>query len=279
MKWFNVHKTLTSYSIKLTPFIFLILLNCNCIAFDPPSNAISRSLGGTAATAINPSALMSNVAALESCTSGLAIHGTNYYGVSSYSTFSAMVNLKIKTTSVGFAFNSIPTGILSTNGVILGIAKKLGDYWSAGIALNLKHIKTSNQSYYKRDILSFNIGILYTINDRLNLGFQASNPNQSVLSTYPFERTPSTYRMGVSYAASKELILYSDIIHKTNYPVDLNFGIEYSNDSLLIRGGIEALQFLCVGLGKSMHKYQVDLGIKINPQLGVSPALSIRYEM
>ncbi|MBT8327889.1 MAG: hypothetical protein KJP21_09205 [Bacteroidia bacterium] len=259
--------------------LFLIsIFYFESIAVQPPvNNASALGLGGASATYNNPFAIENNVGILAFNENGVSFNGQNRYGLSEYSQLSLCGTMSINNTTLGIAYHNSPLADLSIQKYQLAIAKKLMDDLSVGIALNY-HQHSSTNSYYKRgDAFSFNLGMYYQVNDKLNFGFQAFNPNRSKIIDLPLERLDAMYRLGTDYLLSENITLYSDLVQSTSQNLSFHGGLEVQKNQFKVRGGFNTNQEIALGLGYEKNQFSFDVGTSYHNVLGVSPSINLNY--
>ena len=243
----------------------------------PPNNAVSLSLGGASVTYLNAFAIENNVAALAFTKNELSLNAANRFGVSDYSSMFLAANVSSKFANIGFAYQIAPLANLTSQKTQLAVSKKLGELISAGIAVNY-HTLSSTDAYYKTaNFLTFNVGLYYHVNEKLIVGFQAFNPNRSVLTEVPEEKLPANLRLGLNYELAENITLYSDVLQVSELPLDLNAGLEVSRDKFSIRGGFGLRQLVALGFGWKTDRLAIAVAGAYHNQLGLSPSLNVGY--
>jgi hypothetical protein len=257
---------------------FGLVLRSNSFAFYPPANnAVSLSLGGASATYLNSFAIENNVAALAFSKSEFALSAANRYGLSDYSNVFLAGNVSSKFTNIGFSYQLAPLANLTRQKCQLAVAKKLGEHVAAGIAINYHRLSSTNAYYESANFLSFQVGLYYKINEKLNVGFQVFNPNRSTLTEVPKERLPANLRLGLDYTLAENITLYSDVQQVSEERLDLNAGLELSKDQYTLRGGFGLNQLLALGFGWKTDNLEFDVSVSFHNHLGFSPSLNMGY--
>ncbi len=264
--------------LRLAILFSYSILVFELLAIQPPvNNASSLALGGASATYRNAFAIENNVGILAFNENEIAFNGQNRFGLSEYSQFSICGNTTLGTTVLGIAYHNSPLANLSIQKYQLALAKKLMDELSVGISINY-HLHSSTNAYYKKgDAFSFNLGVYYQVNDKLNFGFQAFNPNRSEISKIPLEKLDALYRLGIDYSLSKNVTLYSDLVQSTSQNLSFHGGLEIEQKQFKIRGGFNSHQELALGVGYIKNQFSFDVGTAYHNILGISPSLNIRY--
>ena len=260
-------------------FIFCLFIIQPLFAQQSPNNAVSLSLGGASATYLNAFSIENNVGAMAFSPSEIAINGANYFGLSDYSAVRVAAVSSKEKASVGISYHALPLAALTMHKAQLAFAKKLTDQVSAGVALNY-HSFVSKDAYYQNGTaFTFNIGICYKVNEELEMGFQAFNPNQSVLSSQQKESITSTYRLGVKYVLSSNIDTYIDAFQRSDEDLDLNAGLELTANHLKVRGGFGLNQLVAMGIGWEHNQFTLDACGAYHNQLGFSPSINLRYAL
>ena len=263
--------------LSTTLYLLLALSAATLATLPPPNNAVALSMGGSSATYLNSFGIENNVATLAFAPASIDLSASNRFGLADYSNLMLCGNLKLSQTSVGFSYQILPLGALTTQKAQLGISKKLKSNLSVGIALNFEHFSSTDAFYQSQSALTFNAGVYYQINKKLNAGFQIYNPNRTQLLEFPQERLPANTRLGINYQLADNIKLYSDVVQGSEERLDLNAGVELIKKNYVIRGGFGLNQLVALGFGWKSDKIQINVTAAYHNQLGLSPALNLGY--
>jgi len=231
----------------------------------------------TSTLALTLCSLAQAIATLAFSPSDVSLTSTNRFGLSEYSNVMLAGNYALDNSSIGISYQVAPLGGLTIQKAQIGFAKKLMPNLSAGIALNYEHFSSIDAFYQARGAFTFNAGVYYQINEKLNVGFQTYNPTRSRILETPLERLPSRVRLGIDYKLAEAITLYSDVSQTSEQNLDLNAGLELIRNNYVIRGGFGLNQLIAMGFGWKKNKIQVDVTAAYHNQLGISPALNIGY--
>ncbi|PCJ64073.1 MAG: hypothetical protein COA58_13885 [Bacteroidetes bacterium] len=263
--------------MKLYYLLFLVCLHVRLFAIPPPNNAIALSLGGASATYLNAFGIENNVGGLAFSPQQISLNASNRFGLSEYSNIMLAGNFKSKFASMGFSYQISPIAGLTTQKAQLGISKKMGNNVAVGVALNYHRFSSTNAYYHTSKFLTFNAGLYYKINKKLNVGFQIFNPNRSTVTSFPFEKTSSLFRVGIDYQFAENITCYSDVLQATHEKLDLNVGLELQKDQYTLRGGFGLKQLIAIGFGWQTKMLNIDVTAAYHNQLGFSPSLNLVY--
>ncbi len=264
--------------LRLKLFYLFLFLKLYIYGIEPPSNnAVATSLGGANVTYNNAYSIVNNPAGLAFAQNAISINGSNYYGISDYSTLNLSFCKAVKTTQIGFSFQSSPLASQNKHQLHLALSKKISKNISAGVGLNY-HNFTNEDSYYKPShSLSISTGLYYQINSKINIGFAAKNFVRNTLIELPQEKIASEFRIGGDYLVSDGLKIYSDFIQREDSPLDFAAGIELKQDKFFFRGGFSKESTIALGMGYKTAQYLIYFGATYHNQLGISPSLGLDY--
>lgn len=266
--------------MRLSTFAFLICcFSTQAQQVITPNNAVALSLGGTSTTYSNVFSIENNVAALSYCSNTIAVNGSNRFGLSEYSNLFLVGCYSLENSSIGVSYKISPLAQFTEQKVQLAFAKKLMENISVGISLNYHQFSSPNAFYRNTNVLTFNAGVLYDINENLQLGFLTFNPNQTLLTEFPNEPLPSEYRLGLKYKLDENIDLYCDAVQLSNSSLSASAGIELKKENYYVRGGFGLNSTFGLGFGYKRQKAQLDLAASYHNQLGFSPSLNLSYAL
>lgn len=243
----------------------------------PPNNAVAVSLGGASAAYNNVFSIENNVATLARCSSTVALNGSNRFGLSEYSNILLVGCYTQDQVSLGMAYKILPLAQFTEQKIQLAVARNLGEKVSVGLTLNYHSFTSIDAFYQDANVLTFNAGILYDVNEKLSVGFQAFNPNRSELAENPRESLASEYRMGIRYELDENINLYADAVQASDADLIAQAGIELEKDKYTIRGGFNLNSTIALGFGYQLNKLRLDVAASYHNQLGFSPSLNLVY--
>lgn len=260
--------------------IFLLVslvANLTLAISPPPNNAKSISLGGASCTYLNAYGIENNVATLAFAAQEIILNAANRFGLSEYSSAMLVGNIATKSANIGFAYQLSPLANFAAQKIQLAVAKKLGKKVATGISLNYHLYNSSNPFYKNTSLFTFNAGLYYQVNEKLNAGFSLFNPNRTQLIGAPNESLAANYRLGVDYNIDKNITIYSDYIQASSQRPDINAGLELDYDNYTVRGGFGLNQLIALGFGWKTNSIQLDVAAGYHNQLGLSPSLNVAY--
>lgn len=194
------------------------------------------------------------------------------------STQSAIFGLPLKHYALGISFQryGITEYLEQTAGIAL--SRKFSDALS--IALSMNYHQVSIPFYGSGNTISVDVGMQYSLNDKLRLGSAITNPGRSKINDLSGSQIPTGVSVGLAIDLSDKVLFLSDLSKILDYGMNLRMGIEYRIvKSFYLRGGISANPFKQTGgFGLKFGRISVDAAISSHPRLGYSPNLSLNYE-
>ncbi len=194
------------------------------------------------------------------------------------STQSAILGLPIKDYVLGISFQryGITQYLEQTAGVAL--SRKYSDAFS--IALSMNYHQVSIPFYGSGNTISVDVGMQYSLNDKLRLGSAITNPGRSKINDLSGSQIPTGVSVGLAFDLSDKVLFLSDLTNIIDFGMNLRMGIEYRIiKSFHLRGGISANPFKQTGgFGLKFGRIAVDAAISSHPRLGYTPNLSLNYE-
>lgn len=160
----------------------------------------------------------------------------------------------------------------------LAYARPFGARLSAGVQLNYLHTYIG-EGYGSTGVLAAELGVLYELLPRLNIGMHLFNPTQAKIRVPGGERLPTILRLGMAYSFSERAIVCleteKDLDNKSVFRVGLEYGI---TENILLRAGIGTQPTTnAFGFGMKLGRLQIDLSSSFHQVLGYSPQASVVY--
>ena len=160
----------------------------------------------------------------------------------------------------------------------LAYARKLGSKIDVGVQFNYNSIQVSG--YGNSSAINFEIGTVFHLTDKLNVGIHACNPVGGKFGKNAEEKLASVYTVGLGYEASEKFFVSTEIEKEENQPVNVNAGMQYKFlPQLLARVGITTnTSNVYAGVGLFLKTFRLDVVASYHPQLGVTPGLLLLYD-
>lgn len=187
--------------------------------------------------------------------------------------------LALPTTSGNFGLKTDYFGYADYNETQIGLAyaRKLGNKVDLGVQFNYNGVRIAE--YGSASAVSFEIGTIWHITDKLHAGIHVNNPVGGKFGKGQKEKLPAIYTFGMGYDASEKFFFSGEIQKEEDQPVNINAGFQYKLiPQLLARVGMEtATSTAWAGIGLCWKFFRVDVNTAYHPQLGITPGLLILF--
>lgn len=255
-----------------------------------PINAVAafdnHPAGGRSAAISNASVSLTDLWSSFNNQAGLAYITSPAGGISYESRFqlqemsykSVAFAYPLKSGTIALSSSQYGFKLWSESKVGLAYARRFGRYFSGGIQLDYFYLNKEDP-YGNKSILTFEIGILSKISNKITVGFQLSNPLNSSISDYSDERLPACLRLGASYTISESFTLMAETEKQIHNDPSFKCGVEYTiNKFVCFRTGVNtSLSSFSFGTGIRYAHFQFDLSSSYHQVLGFSPQASVTY--
>ncbi len=266
--------------IVIVFFLVMAFFNMDAQNGTPPAGGAKGIAMGNLGVSFNDiNAAFANQAGLAFLPkTAFTLFGESRFALSEIKTVSAAAALPTKSGTFGLTVSYF--GYESYNEQRLGIAyaRKLMDKLAIGIQFDV--LNTTIPNYGRRTLFSFEAGLQYEVLDNLTVGVHAFSPVR--VEIVEDEDLPTVFELGFAYKASDKVTFYGEVEKDIEYPLVVKIGLEYSIvTSFYLRGGINLNPTqLSFGLGyEANDNLSIDVGASFHQTLGVSPALSVNYNL
>lgn len=185
----------------------------------------------------------------------------------------------VPTSSGNFGLKANYSGFSDYNESAVGLAygRKLGAKVDIGAQFNYHGIRIAG--YGNASAISFELGTILHISEKLHAGVHASNPVGGKFGKDQQEKLSSVYSLGLGYDASEKFLVNVEIEKEEDQPVNVNAGLQYKFlPQLLARAGVSsATSSAWLGLGLTLKSFRVDVTASYHPQLGVTPGILLLF--
>jgi hypothetical protein len=265
---------------KILFLLFIVFVNHIAAAqvLRRPVAASYTGLGAYSINHVDVFSFTSNQASLAQV-KGLSagLYGERRFLLEELSNYSAVAALPTKSGNFGLKANY--SGFTDYNETQLGLAygRKLGSKVDIGVQFNYNGISIAG--YGNSSAISFELGAIMHLTERLHTGLHISNPIGGKFGKDQQEKLPSLYSFGIGYDASEKFLISAEVQKEENQPVNVNAGFQYTiGPQLLIRAGMSsATSTVWAGVGLSLKSLRLDVVAGYHPQLGVTPGLMLIF--
>jgi len=244
-----------------------------------PLSSASTGVGTYSIRHSDVFSVVTNKAALAQLKNTAAgVYGERRFLLHELSNYITMIG--IPTRSGNFGLEARYAGNTDYNETMLGLAyaRKLGGKMDIGAQFNYTSFRLAG-GYGGASAISFEIGSILHLTERLHAGLQVSNPLGGKWGSTKEEKLSSLYTLGFGYDASEKFICTAVIEKQENQPVNVQAGIQYRFiPQVLVKAGMSsATSSGWFGIGLLIKKIRVEMISNFHPQLGITPGLLLLF--
>jgi hypothetical protein len=161
----------------------------------------------------------------------------------------------------------------------LGYGRLFGEHFLAGISLAYVFQTTGGETRPMHQV-SYGIGTVIILSDKVNLAFNSFNPFQLYFRNSDYANLPSVFRICLSWQYSSDLLLLTECEKDLDLPPQWKAGIEYrAGDIFFIRGGIRLFPLsLAFGTAMRHQRFLFEFASCYHQVLGFTPQVSLQYD-
>jgi hypothetical protein len=219
------------------------------------------------------------LAGLESFSAGVFYESR--FMVDELSQVAGSLALPIKSGTFGFSFSQFGKGTYKEHKVGLAFAKSLTKKISAAIQLDyLSERFPENER--AAGFVTFEAGIVYAATNELFLGAHIFNPIQEGIKTPEgVQKMPAVFRIGGHYQFPKMVLLIFETEKNFENPLLFKSGFEFSPvKNMALRFGVSGKPVsYTAGIGFQKGKIVTDIGFSYHGNLGLTPSISIQFNL
>ncbi len=241
-------------------------------------SASNFSIGNATIANSNEMSAINNQAGILSVEKwGFQAGAMNLFGLNSLNIISASGIYKFNANNaVSLSIRHLGDNDLRNQIIGFAYARRLMKNWS--ISLQADVLSFQAPGFGSRFIPTVEIGSIYEVNDKVNIGFHVFNPFGQALTEQ--EDISAIIRAGVSYELSDKVSLLAEVEKDIIFPFRIKAGIIYMPvEKLSIRTGFntQEAQF-AFGLSYRFGNYSIHGAANVHPSLGLSSGGEISYK-
>ncbi len=191
------------------------------------------------------------------------------------------VILPTKSGNFGIAFSQFGKSSFKENKLALSYALILSKKLNAGIQLDYFTQRFPENERLK-GFATFETGLIYNPTAKLHFGAHIFNPVLNGIETLEGkQKVPLVFRIGGHYQFNEMAMIIFEAEQDTKNPVSIKSGIEFAPvPNLTLRCGVSGKPFsYTAGIGYRAGKIITDIGFGYHGNLGITPAVSIQFEL
>lgn len=189
--------------------------------------------------------------------------------------------IPVKAGTFGLSFSQFGKGSYKEHKIGLAFAKKLTKKLNAAIQIDYlseRFPENANSIGFG----TFEIGVIYAVNNNLFLGAHVFNPILGGIKTPEgVQKMPAVVRIGGHYQFPRMVLLSIETEKDTENPFVFKSGLEFSPvRNFALRFGVSGKPVTyTAGLGFQTGKISIDLCFGYHGNLGITPSASVQFKL
>lgn len=191
------------------------------------------------------------------------------------------VVIPVKAGVFGLSFYQFGEGTYKENKLGLAFAKQLTKNLNFGIQLDYFSNRLPENSKVF-GFATFEAGLIYSPNKKLFFGAHVFNPILNGIETQEGKlKSPTLFRIGGHYQFDEMVIVTFETQKDLIHPLILKTGIEFSPvKNMALRFGVSGKPInYTAGLGFTFRKITTDISFGYHGNLGITPSVSLQYNL
>lgn len=250
------------------------------LSFQGSPGAISQGLAGTGSTLHGIDAIFNNQAGLTNIDNFSFIISTQTnFNIQSLTGVGAGIAIPIKENGV-FGLSASTFGFDSYREQKIGLVYARSLYSNFDLAAQFDLLNVSITNFGNRTTGTFELGFMTKFGSKFTIGGHIFSP-VSISITEEDNDVNSRIRIGGTYAPSEKVKVHLELDKFLQNPLSIRGGFEYAiTPKIGLRLGMSSNPvFYSVGLSYNIReKFAIDGAYSINPNLGGSPALTLKSD-
>lgn len=194
---------------------------------------------------------------------------------------SAGLIFPIKQGALGVGINQFGYNLYNENVIGIIYARSFGKYLCLGLKLDYIFIKYNNDNYLNINTVTFEFGAQSYITENICLAWYILNPTHVKIRSPNIAKFPIIMRLGISYKATDDFMITSEIEENFRDNISFRFGLEYGIiKNVHLRCGFQLnSNIITFGIGFNFKTFNIDISSEINQALGTSLQCSLTFNI
>lgn len=247
-----------------------------------PSGARPFALSNAIVSISDPWSTFHNQATL----TGISAFTAGFYYESRFLTgelslASGTIVLPLKKGVFGFSYSQFGKETYKENKAGLAFAMMLSEKLGASVQLDyFSHRMPENENAF--GFATFETGLVYHLNKNLHFGAHIFNPIKAGIETSEGKQEmPLSLRLGTHYSFAGNILISFEAGKTDGYNWICRSGLEFEPlKNFILRTGVSGRPVnITTGIGFRTDKIVTDIGFGYHANLGITPAVSIQFEL
>jgi hypothetical protein len=246
-----------------------------------PIGARAASMGNASVSSTDIWSIFNNPAGIANQTAlSAGVNYENRYLMKELGLKSAALLVPSRFGVLGLSFKQFGYSLYNENKVGLAYARSFGDILRIGVQLDYLSTKIA-ETYDGAQLLTFEIGIQSTINDKISLGAYIFNPAGFSATQYSDDPAPIVARLGLTYNFTTSFSGIAEVEKNFETRASVRLGLEYLiQEKFSVRTGISTYPAqYTLGAGMQLRHFQFHIAGSMHQTLGVSTQAGIIFQL
>jgi hypothetical protein len=189
--------------------------------------------------------------------------------------------LPIKSGVFGFSYSQFGKGTYKENKTGLAFAMMLSEKLGASVQFDYFALRMP-ENENALGFVTFETGLVYHLNKNLHFGAHLFNPVKAGFETSEGKQEmPFTLRLGTHYSFPGNVLISFEAGKTGDYKWVCRSGLEFEPvKNFILRAGVSGRPInITTGIGFRTGKIISDIGFGYHANLGITPAVSIQFEL
>lgn len=262
-------------------FLIILIQFANATNFNNPAGGRSAALGHASVALVDFWSLQNNQAGLgfqDKLKAG--VYYENRFLLEELGFKIAGLLVPTNSGTFGLILNHFGFHSYSESKVGLAYGKAFGEKVAIGIQLDYLNTHLGGE-FGSTSQVTFEAGLLAKLTEKTVFGAHIFNPLQKKLTKAYNQRSPASFRFGLAYHYTDQLLVTAEAEKNSQRPVNLKAGLEYFIiEKFVIRIGFGSKPAqLSFGSGIYLKRIKIDISSSFHQVLGFSPQVSIIFRI
>ena len=208
----------------------------------------------------------------------LGLHYTNYFLFTEVNSVQLSLAQVLDNGTLSYQADYFGINHFNTLKLGIGYAKPFGKHIALGLRLNYHRISLIQEQ--GKNVMGFDLGMVYTMNEKIRLATSLRNPIKQKLEKTLNETLNTEFILGGSFLPNDDFYFSWEFQKDLQLPLRSAIGFSYTlHPKLITRAGISINPILISGgVGIKTSQLQIDVSSSWHTKLGYSPQISISYD-
>jgi hypothetical protein len=268
---------LTLFRFGAIPLLLLFAHHAHAQSFSTLSGGRSRGLANSSSCLEDEWSLFNNVAGLGTLTlPSVAMSSHVRPQLRGTNQVAAALTMPVKIGVTAWGIMCTGDNLYREEIATAGFSNKFG---IASLGVKVNYIQYNAEGFGRKGVTSISAGGIVSLTQNIKIGAHIINVNQPVISKTEDERLPTILVTGVSFTASEQLVILTEVEKNLDYDATWKTAMEYTPlKKLAVRSGFNLYpNAFFFGVGFSTRKFKFSYACEYSIAVGTGHEASVGY--